>query len=120
MATEVPKEFKDKSSDIFESRWLFTTTKAEWVVTHDFKFEYARYKLNLRAKPKAIDMEAYNETFRGIYEVDEKSLKACFAVRNPEGKKLEPGKENRPTDFTTKEKSERLLLIFVRDEKQQK
>jgi uncharacterized protein (TIGR03067 family) len=114
------KEFAEKSSGIFESRWLFTATKAEWVVTADFKFEYARYKLNLRAKPKTIDMQAYNATFKGIYELDERVLKACFSVRNPEGKKLEPGKEERPTDFKTKEKSERLLLIFVRDEKAKK
>jgi len=114
------KEFKDTSSGIFESRWLFTTTKAEWVVNPDFRFEYARYKLDLRANPRTIDVQAYNETFKGIYQLDEKVLKACFSVRNPEGKKLGPGKENRPTDFTTKERSERLLLFFVRDKPEKK
>jgi uncharacterized protein (TIGR03067 family) len=114
------KESKDKSSDIFELRWLPTTTKAEAVVVADVKVEWAKYKLNLRAKPKTVDIQAYGATFKGIYSIDDKTLKACFSVRNPLGKKPVPGKENRPTDFTTKEKSERLLLILVRDEKAKK
>jgi uncharacterized protein (TIGR03067 family) len=117
------KEFKDSSSDIFDLRWLFTTTKAQTVVDvgdPDSKHDYARYKLNVRATPKTIDMEVNGSTFKGIYLIDERVLKACFSVRNPEGRKLVPGKEDRPTDFSTKENSERLLLIFVREEKAKK
>ncbi len=116
----VAKDYQDKSSDVFESRWLFTATKADWIVSSDMKLEYARYKLNPRAKPKTIDIDVYGATFKGIYTIEGNKIKACFSVRNPEGKTLVPGKGGRPTDFTTKKKSERLLLIFVKDEKAKK
>jgi uncharacterized protein (TIGR03067 family) len=88
-------------------------------VNSDDKFIYAQYKLNLQATPKAIDLKVYGLTFKGIYSLDDQKLKVCFSVRSPGGRKLEPGKEGRPTDFTTKN-PERMLFIFVRDEKPNK
>jgi uncharacterized protein (TIGR03067 family) len=110
------KETKPGSSDVFESRWLFGLTKAEWVFDDGYKWEYATYKLNFRATPKTIDIVFGDSTLKGIYELQDKTLKACFSVRG-EGRKLLPGKEGRPTDFTTKKDSERLLFFFERDDK---
>lgn len=109
------KETESGSSDIFDSRWLFGLTKAERVFADGDKSEYATYKLNFRATPKTIDIRFAESTLKGIYAVEAKTLKVCFSVRG-DGKKLLPGKEDRPVDFTTKEGSERLLLIFVRDD----
>jgi uncharacterized protein (TIGR03067 family) len=61
------------------------------------------YQLDPRKKPKEIDLgdAKTKEVIRGIYALDGDELKVCFA---------EPGKA-RPTDFTAKAKSGRILFV---------
>jgi uncharacterized protein (TIGR03067 family) len=120
---DTAKENEANTSDLFDLRWLFTATKAQAVVRvegSEWKDDYANYKLNPRAQPKTVDMEKFGSTFKGIYRIDRNRLEVCFSVRSPGGRTFLPGKEGRPADFKTKKDSERMLFIFVRDEKAKK
>jgi uncharacterized protein (TIGR03067 family) len=112
------QHIKQGSSDLFELRWLFTATKAKKVVDLTditSALDFAQYKLNVRAGPKLIDLQLGDRVLKGIYLLDDKTIKVCFSARTSEGRDLVPGKEARPTDFVTRAGSERILLIFVRD-----
>jgi uncharacterized protein (TIGR03067 family) len=65
------------------------------------------YQLDPRKKPKEINLRGAEtkEVNRGIYALDGDELKICFAN--------EPGKA-RPTDFTAKAKSGRVLVVAKR------
>jgi uncharacterized protein (TIGR03067 family) len=72
------------------------------------------FKVDPAKKPKAIDMtitEAKKEEYKdkevhGIYELEKDSLKWCMA---------EPGENDRPTEFATKEGTQRLLVTFNKE-----
>src|SRR5262249_11462818 len=68
------------------------------------------FKLSPGKKPKQIDIDPFDEPegVIGIYELDGGKLKLCI-VRST--------KYQRPTDFTTKEGSGRLLLKLERKKK---
>jgi uncharacterized protein (TIGR03067 family) len=72
----------------------------------------AKFSIDSTKKPKAIDYTmtegpTKGKTHLGIYEFDGDTVKFCFAA---------PG-ENRPTDFTAKEGSQRTLSVWKRDKK---
>jgi uncharacterized protein (TIGR03067 family) len=72
----------------------------------------AKFRIDPAKKPKAIDYimtegPTKGKTHLGIYELDGDTVKFCFAV---------PG-EDRPTEFTAKEKSQRTLSVWKRDKK---
>ncbi len=71
--------------------------------------EDATFTVDPAKKPKTIDVKPGKEnvTIQGIYEIDGDNLKLCFAG---------PGGE-RPTDFTTKEGSKRMLITLKREKK---
>jgi uncharacterized protein (TIGR03067 family) len=73
----------------------------------------AKFTIDPAKKPKAIDYAmtegpTKGKTHLGIYELDGDTVKFCFAA---------PGEE-RPTDFTAKEGSQRTLSAWKRDKKQ--
>jgi uncharacterized protein (TIGR03067 family) len=75
-------------------------------------FLKAKYTIDPTKKPKTIDYtvtegDNKGQKMLGIYELDGDTAKFCFAA---------PGKD-RPTDFTTKEGSERTLSVWKRDKK---
>jgi len=78
---------------------------------------YAQYKLNVKTNPKAVDLEIGDQTIRGIYRVDGDKLTVCFSAKAaPQGGRgVEPGKEKRPSEFSTKKGSERIMFVFVRE-----
>ncbi len=72
--------------------------------------ETGTYKLDPSQKPKAIestpaDGKDKGKIFLGIYELDGDNNKVCFGI---------PGTD-RPTDFTTKKDSNRILYVLKRD-----
>ena len=72
----------------------------------------AKFSIDPAKKPKAIDYTmtegpTKGKTHLGIYELDGDTVKFCFAA---------PG-EDRPTEFTAKEGSQRTLSVWKRDEK---
>jgi uncharacterized protein (TIGR03067 family) len=72
----------------------------------------AKISIDPTKKPKAIDYTmtegpTKGKTHLGIYELDGDTVKFCFAA---------PGKD-RPTEFTAKEGSERVLSVWKRDKK---
>jgi uncharacterized protein (TIGR03067 family) len=73
----------------------------------------AKFTVDPSKKPKAIDYTmtegpTKGKTHLGIYEVDEDTVKFCFAA---------PGKE-RPTEFTAKEGSQWTLSVWKREKKE--
>jgi uncharacterized protein (TIGR03067 family) len=73
----------------------------------------AKFTIDPAKKPKAIDYTmtegpTKGKTHLGIYELDGDTVKFCFAA---------PGEE-RPTEFTAKEGSQRTLSAWKRDKKQ--
>jgi uncharacterized protein (TIGR03067 family) len=78
----------------------------------DQVFLKAKFTIDPTKKPKTIDYtvtegDNKGKKMLGIYELDGDTVKFCFAT---------PDKE-RPTDFTTKEGSERTLTVWKRDKK---
>jgi uncharacterized protein (TIGR03067 family) len=72
----------------------------------------AKFSIDPTKKPKAIDYAmtegpTKGKTHLGIYELDGDTVKFCFAA---------PGNE-RPTEFTAKEGSQRTLSVWKRDKK---
>jgi uncharacterized protein (TIGR03067 family) len=72
----------------------------------------AKFSIDPTKKPKAIDYTmtegpTKGKTHLGIYELDEDTVKFCFAA---------PGK-GRPTEFTAKEGSQRTLSVWKRDKR---
>jgi uncharacterized protein (TIGR03067 family) len=72
----------------------------------------AKFSIDPTKNPKAIDYTmtegpTKGKTHLGIYELDEDTVKFCFAA---------PGKD-RPTEFTAKEGSQRTLSVWKRDKK---
>jgi uncharacterized protein (TIGR03067 family) len=63
------------------------------------------FKLDPAAKPKTIDLDLDGGAAVGIYSLDGDALKLCFT---------EGGKEARPSEFSTKEGSGRVLLTLKR------
>jgi uncharacterized protein (TIGR03067 family) len=108
------EEFKDKTSDLFELKWVFKVDRAIVRFEGDLDIEYVRYKLDPTAKPKAVDLDMQGQTISGVYRLENDKLTVCFSVKNPNRFKVVPGKEARPKDFTTKKDSERLLVILER------
>ncbi len=118
-------EDRESNSDLLASRWRFDLTKAEWVqLAKYFERPYATYRLNQKANPKTIDLTipAFGgHSLKGIYSVDAKEIKLCVAAKpipNTRGG-LAPV-ETRPTDFTTKDQPDRILLVFARVEAKDK
>ena len=75
-------------------------------------FLKAKIAIDPTKKPKTIDYtvtegDNKGQKMLGIYELDGDTAKFCIAG---------PGKD-RPTDFTTKEGSERTLTVWKRDKK---
>lgn len=83
-------------------------------VQHDGKEEFkATIKLHPDQKPKAIDLtiaegEEKGKTALGIYALDGDDLKFCFN---------EPGGEGRPTEFTSQQGSEHMVVVLKREKK---
>jgi uncharacterized protein (TIGR03067 family) len=76
---------------------------------HSFK---GTFKLDPTKKPKAVDAavsegQYKGKTLLGIYEIEGKTLRACYAP---------PGKE-RPTEFASKEGSGNHLYVYKREKK---
>jgi uncharacterized protein (TIGR03067 family) len=72
----------------------------------------AKYTIDPTKKPKAIDYmmtegPTKGKTHLGIYELDGDTVRFCFAA---------PG-QDRPTDFTAKDGSQRTLSVWKRDKK---
>lgn len=72
----------------------------------------AKFTIDPTKKPKTIDYRmtegpTKGKTHLGIYELDKDTIKFCFAA---------PG-EDRPTDFTAKEGSQRTLSIWKKNKK---
>ena len=75
-------------------------------------FMKARFTIDPTKKPKTIDYtvsegQTKGKTQLGIYEIDGDTVKFCYSA---------PGKD-RPTDFTTKEGSGRVLSVWKREKK---
>lgn len=72
----------------------------------------AKFTVDPSKSPKAIDYAmtegpSAGKTQFGIYEFDRDTVKFCFA----------PPGQDRPTDFTSKEGSQRTLSVWKRDKK---
>jgi uncharacterized protein (TIGR03067 family) len=72
----------------------------------------AKFTIDVTKKPKTIDYAmtegpTKGKTQLGIYELDGDTVKFCFAA---------PGND-RPTEFTAKEGSQRTLSVWKRDKK---
>ena len=67
--------------------------------------EHVTFTLDTSKKPKQIDINADGKMIQAIYELDGDKLKVCAAM---------PGAD-RPTDFTTKAGSNRMLVTLKRE-----
>jgi uncharacterized protein (TIGR03067 family) len=67
------------------------------------------FRIDAKARPKSVDIGVlelgYEREFKGIYSLEGDKLTVCIG---------EGGKSERPTDFTTKEGSRRILGVFKR------
>lgn len=64
------------------------------------------FKLDPAARPKTIDLDLDGGAGVGIYSLEGDTLKLCFT---------ESGKEDRPSEFSTKEGNVRVLLILKKE-----
>jgi len=96
-----------------EAQALFRSMKDDKYTIYQFKKVIGKgtFKLDASKKPKTIDaattVGGRELTLLGIYELDQDTLKLCFAP---------PGKP-RPTDFTSKKGSEHRLSVWEREKK---
>jgi uncharacterized protein (TIGR03067 family) len=96
-----------------EAQALFRSMKDDQYTIFRFKKAIGKgtFKLDASKKPKTIDaattVGGRNLVLLGIYELDDNSLKLCFAA---------PGKP-RPTEFTAKKGSEHRLSVWEREKK---
>ena len=83
------------------------------LIINDQTYLKAKFKIDPTKKPKTIDYtitEGQNKDAKqvGIYELSGDNVKFCFSS---------PGGKDRPTDFTTKEGSDRILSVWKRNVK---
>jgi uncharacterized protein (TIGR03067 family) len=96
-----------------EAQALFRSMKDDKYTIFQFKKVIGKgtFKLDASTKPKTIDatttVGGRSLTLLGIYELDQDTLKLCFAP---------PGKP-RPADFTSKKGSEHRLSVWEREKK---
>jgi uncharacterized protein (TIGR03067 family) len=96
-----------------EAQALFRSIKDDKYTIFQFKKVIGKgtIKLDASRKPKTIDATTTaggrSLTLLGIYELDQDTLKLCFAP---------PGKP-RPTDFTSRKGSEHRLSVWEREKK---
>ena len=93
---------------------LFRTVKGQEYTVYRFDMLVGKgtFTIDATKSPKTIDAHAGSgpakgKPMLGIYEIDGKTLKVCFAL---------PGKP-RPMDFTAKEESGHTLTIWERERK---
>jgi uncharacterized protein (TIGR03067 family) len=101
----LPKEFVETGKRVAKDGETTITLRGE-------VFFKARFKIDPSKTPKTIDYDmtegpTTGKTHLGIYERDGDTVKFCFGA---------PGQE-RPTDFTSKEGSQRTLSVWKRDAK---
>jgi len=96
-----------------EAQALFRSMKDDKYTIYQFKKVIGKgtFKLDAAKKPKTIDaittVGGRSLTLLGIYELDQDTLKLCFAP---------PGKP-RPTDFTSKKGTQHRLSAWEREKK---
>jgi uncharacterized protein (TIGR03067 family) len=97
-----------------EAQALFRTIKDDQYTVFRFNKAIGKgtFKLDATKKPKTIDVFPANagpkaKPILGIYELDDKSFKFCYA---------RPGK-GRPTDFSAKQGSGHTLTVWEREKK---
>ncbi len=96
-----------------EAQALFRSMKDDKYTIFQFKKVIGKgtFKIDASRKPKTIDAATIvggrELTLLGIYELDQDTLKLCFAP---------PGKP-RPTDFTSRKGSEHRLSVWEREKK---
>jgi uncharacterized protein (TIGR03067 family) len=94
-----------------DAQALFRTVKGNEYTVYQFRKAIGQgtFTLDATKKPRTIDAMPKGQTqaMRGIYEVDSKTLKLCFA----------PAGKDRPKDFTAKEGSGHAVTVWEREKK---
>lgn len=133
LAAPAPKESKSDASK-FEGTWTFTSWEhagrvlpdeardtARWSVDGDkYNFEIqgvkevGTIKLDSSKKPATIDLNISEGTDKGksqlgIYKIEKDTITFCFA---------RPGVSERPTEFSTTEENNQILVTIKRTKKE--
>jgi uncharacterized protein (TIGR03067 family) len=94
-----------------DAQALFRTVKDNQYTVYQYRKAIGQgtFTLDAAKKPRTIDAMPKGQTqaMRGIYEIDGKTLKLCFA----------PAGKDRPTDFTAKEGTGHALTVWEREKK---
>jgi uncharacterized protein (TIGR03067 family) len=94
-----------------DAQALFRTVKGDQYTVYQYRKPIGQgtFKLDAAAKPKTIDAFPKGQTkaMLGIYEIDGKVLKLCFA----------PAGKDRPMDFSAKEGSGHAFTVWEREKK---